>query len=108
MRLVVALVLLLVQLRPLAGAAVCLEQTMSSQECAMPEHGPALTEPTDEAPSGPAGCQTTALCSPAGVAVRQSAIAFGLVQAPIAFDVGLEPTHLSGPALVPPFHPPRV
>jgi hypothetical protein len=108
MRLVVALVLLLIQLRPLAGAVVCLEQTVASQECAMPEHGPGVTEQSDGTQSVPAGCQATALCSPAGLAVSQAAIRLALAPPPVASDVSLEPTHRSSPSLAPPFHPPRV
>lgn len=108
MRLVVAALLLLIQLRPLAGAVVCLAQTTAREECAMPEHGLAVTNPSDGAQSMPAGCQDTALCSPAGMAVAQPATRLALVQIPVASNVGVEPTHRSGPALAPPFHPPRV
>jgi hypothetical protein len=108
MRLVIAIVLLLIQLRPLAGAVVCLEQTMSSQECAMPEHGGAVTEPSESGQSMPASCQTAALCSPAGVAVPQTATPVAVVQMPVAAEEGPESARLSGPPVAPPFHPPRV
>ncbi len=108
MRLVVAALLLLIQLRPLAGAVVCLEQTTAREECAMPEHGLAVTNPSDGAQSMPAGCQGTALCSPAGMALAPTAVRLAPVHAPAAFAAGLEPTRRSGPSLAPPFHPPRV
>ena len=108
MRVVVAVVLLLIQLRPLAGAVVCLEQSMADQECAMPEHGLRVTEASESKQSVPVGCQATALCGPAGLAIPQTEIRFSLVQTPLASRVGLDPAHRGGPALAPPFHPPRV
>ncbi|MGH7518254.1 MAG: hypothetical protein ACREOC_12430 [Gemmatimonadales bacterium] len=98
--------LLLIQLRPLAAGVVCLEQTMGSDECAMPAHAAAVSPP-GEAPSVPHACPDAVLCSPAGVAVLQSAINLPAPDEPVALQLGLVPASPGGPALAPPFHPPR-
>ena len=109
MRLLVALLLLVIQLRPVAGAAVCLEQAMADQECAMPEHGDGVTEPSGDGDeqSVPAGCLATALCTPAGVAVSQGAVTLELTRAAVTLVPALKPVQHRSPPLAPPFHPPR-
>ncbi len=106
MRLVVAALLLLIQLRPLAGAAVCLEQTLGSEECAMPAHTTAVSTP-GEGPSVPQACPDAVVCSPAGAAVLQSSINLPAPDEPVALRTALLPASPSGPALALPFHPPR-
>lgn len=106
MRLVIATLLLLMQLRPLAAGMVCLEQTLGSDQCAMPAHTPAVSTP-DEVPSVPHACPDAVLCSPAGAAVLQSSIDLPAPDEPVALRTTLVPASPSGPALAPPFHPPR-
>ena len=107
MRLLVTLLLLVIQLRPVAGAAVCLEQAMADQECAMPEHGDGVTEPSGDEQSVPASCLATALCTPAGVAVSHSAVTLELTRTAVGFVPALKPAQHRSPPLAPPFHPPR-
>jgi hypothetical protein len=106
MRLVIATLLLLIQLRPLAAGVVCLEQTLGSDDCAMPAHASAVSRPGG-APSVPHSCPDAVLCSPAGPAIPQSAVNLPASVEPAAMETGLVPASLPGPALAPPFHPPR-
>ena len=106
MRLVIAMLLLLIQLRPLAAGVVCLEQTMGSEECAMPVHANGLTQP-GEPTTAPHPCPDNVLCSPAGAAVLQSPVSLLAPRGPVALQPGLMPATPGGPALAPPFHPPR-
>jgi len=109
MRLVLALLLLL-QLDPVMGAALCLQREhAASEECAMPER----TNPAERtlAPAGApveGGCSVAQLCAQPAPVISQIGEAFQLLslvhRAPVPFDA------LSAPsgALPPPFHPPRV
>jgi hypothetical protein len=106
MRLVVATLLLLIQLRPLAAGVVCLEQTLGREECAMPAHADGLSQP-GEPTTAPHTCPDNMLCSPAGAAVLQSALSLPAPGGPVALRPALIPESPGGPALIPPFHPPR-
>lgn len=106
MRLVIATLLLVIQLRPLAAGVVCLEQTLGSDECAMPAHTAAMSRP-GETSSAPYTCRDAVLCSPAGIAVLQSAINLPAPDGPGALRTGPVPASPDAPALAPPFHPPR-
>ena len=108
MRFVVSILLLLAQLRPLGGALVCLEETTSGPECAMPEHGAALTQPSTDAPSLLHGCRHPALCSPAGLSLPRTAVRVGVEAPPTSFEPAFALASPRAPALAPPFHPPRL
>jgi hypothetical protein len=110
MRLALALLVLLLQLDPLIGAALCFErERAASAECAMPER------PTHSgsvvAPAGaqvPGGCAVAQLCAQPAPVIAELGQVFELVsvvhRAPARWD------SLDAPAgvLPPPFHPPRV
>ena len=110
MRLALALLLIL-QLDPVIGAALCFEREgAASAECAMPERP---THPGSVvAPAGarvPGGCTVAQLCAqPAPVVPQLGHVYFQLVsvvhRAPARWD------SLDAPpgVLTPPFHPPRV
>jgi hypothetical protein len=109
MRLVLALLLLL-QLDPVIGAALCLEREhVASEECAMPERfSPA------ERSLAPAGAQVDGACSVAQLCAQPAPViaqvdrAFQLI--PLFHRAHPSPDTLSAPrgVLAPPFHPPRV
>jgi hypothetical protein len=109
MRLALALLLVL-QLDPVIGAALCFERERAANaECAMPERparpGSVVAPAGDQVPGG---CAVAQMCAqPAPVAALLGQI-FQLVsfvhRAPARWD------SLDAPAgvLTPPFHPPRV
>ncbi len=107
MHLVIATLLLLVQLRPLAAGMVCLEQTIGREECAMPAHASGVSQP-GEPGTTPHSCPDSVLCSPTGPAVLQSPVNLPAVRGPLALQPGLMPDTPAAPAIAPPFHPPRV
>lgn len=109
MRLLVALLLVL-QLDPVIGAALCLQrQQAASEHCTMPDT-PASAE-RSLAPLGTqsdSGCSVASLCLPPAPAIAQIAQDF-----PFAPPVYWAPAPLEGltaprGAFTPPFHPPRV
>ena len=106
MRLVIATLLLLIQLRPLAAGVVCLEQTLGSEECAMPAHVTSVSAP-GEAPSVPHNCPDAVLCSPAGIAIVQSAVKLPAPHEAVSSATELAPASHPKAAHAPPFHPPR-
>ena len=119
MRSLVSMVLLLLQLGPVAGAAVCLHDTLApaAAECPMSEQAHPVTvatatmsEPSSTGPSdmAPGDCALASFCLSASVTT---------VQAPLAVD--FRASHLrvaltaveSSPetlAAAPPLHPPIV
>jgi hypothetical protein len=108
MRLALALLLVL-QLDPVIGAALCFEREWAaSAECAMPERP---THPASVvAPAGAQvpGCAVAQLCAQPAPVIAHLEQVFQLVsvvhRAPARWD------SLDAPAgvLTPPFHPPRV
>ena len=107
MRLALDILLLLVQLRPLAAGVVCLEQTMQSEECMMPGEKPGVSE-SSEPTTRPHTCPDAILCSPLPPAILESSRTVVGVRQPAALRPGLMATAPAGPALAPPFHHPRV
>ncbi len=109
MRLILALLLLL-QLDPVIGAALCLEREhAASAECAKPERSG-----QDERTLAPAGaqveggCSVAQLCAQPAPLIAQFGETFQLVavvhRAPAPLDLVSAPSGI----LSPPFHPPRV
>ncbi len=108
MRLLAALVLLL-QLQPVIGAAICLHDVeLARAECAMPHDerpaGVALTSASTEAPGG---CASMGYCAPAAPAVAKLGEHFQFT--PFVHRAPALTHHLlaSGESSAPPFHPPR-
>jgi hypothetical protein len=109
MRLALALLLIL-QLDPVIGAALCFErERAASAECAMPER-PAHSGSV-VAPAGaqvPGACDFAKLCAQPAAVIAQLGQVFQFVavvhRAPARWD------SLDAPpgVLTPPFHPPRV
>ena len=109
MRLALALLLIL-QLDPVIGAALCFErERAASAECTMPERPTHLGSVV--APAGaqvPGGCTVAQLCAQPAPVIPQLGHVFQLVsvvhRAPARWD------SLDAPSGVPtpPFHPPRV
>jgi hypothetical protein len=107
MRLMIATVLLLIQFRPLAAGALCLERTLWSDDCAMPVHTPGVSQP-GEAPPAPQTCPDAVLCSASAPAVVVPLASFVTSVAAVVSQTALPSETPRGPALSPPFHPPRV
>jgi hypothetical protein len=108
MRILAALVLL-VQLQPLVGSALCLHDAeMVRDECSMPhEERSASSKLTTPQSSVPGGCPSMEFCASAAPAVPNVAEQFQLTAfvhgAPALMDSSLAPGE--GPA--PPFDPPK-
>jgi hypothetical protein len=109
MRLVLAF-LLLFQLHPVIGAALCLERKhAAAEDCAMPERSKSAERTL--APAGAhveGGCTLAQLCAPPAPVIAQIDPAFQfepLVHRNAGHVDNLTPPH---GALAPPFHPPRV
>lgn len=109
MKAVVALLLLLVQLQPLAGTALCLgfSDRAIQQQCEMPEHGtvPHSTLVPTDSPSP--DCAIASVCSPSPLAVPS--LTDDVVNTtPLPPEVVM--THIATLASIfsaPPFHPPK-
>jgi hypothetical protein len=109
MRLAFALLLVL-QLDPVIGAALCFErERAASVECAMPErptHSGSVVAPVGD--QVPGGCAVAKLCAQPAPVIVQLGQVFPLVsvvhRAPARWD------SLDAPpgVLTPPFHPPRI
>jgi hypothetical protein len=109
MKAVLAALLLLFQLQPVFGTAICLgfSEPASAPECEMPEHGamPHSTVAKTESPAP--NCALASVCAPSPLAIvglsqgLESVIALNS-EPPI---MGTVP--LFGIASAPPFHPPR-
>lgn len=109
MRLLLVLLLVL-QLDPVVGAALCLQREhAASEECPMPET-PASAERA-LAPFGTpaeAGCIIAQLCVPTSPAVTGLAQVFPLVPLLYAPPARLDASTGPEGVATPPFHPPRV
>ncbi|CAN5806535.1 hypothetical protein BH24GEM1_BH24GEM1_20530 [soil metagenome] len=103
------LVVLLLQLQPLVGSAMCFHDAeMAKAECTMPHDRRSIESAV--APVGadlPAGCASAGHCAPSAPAVIKLAHAFQATpvvhRAPALVLASLAP----GDPLPPPFHPPR-
>jgi hypothetical protein len=109
MKAVLAALLLLFQLQPVFGTAICLgfSQPASAPECEMPEHGamPRSTVAQTESPAP--NCALASVCAPSPLAIvglpdnLESAVAF-YSESPV-----MAAPALFGISSAPPFHPPR-
>ena len=108
MRLILSLLLLL-QLDPILGAALCFEREQASAECPMPDEAPAAER--SFAPAGAdahEGCAVAQLCAQPAPVVVQADPAFQIVSIVDRTVIGLESTTLPSGAHTKLFHPPRV
>lgn len=109
MRLVLALVLLL-QLEPVIGAALCLQRAhAATAECDMPERA----NPAERilAPAGAqveGGCSVAQLCAPPAPVISQIGELFQFGSLVHRSSLPVNAPGAPGGALPPPFHPPRV
>lgn len=108
MRLVLALLLVL-QLDPVIGAAVCFERAQAAHDCAMPER------PTRSgsvvAPAGaqvPGECAVAKLCAQPAPVISQLGQVFQFVSVVHRAPARWDSLDASPGVLTPPFHPPRV
>ena len=109
MKAVLAALLLLVQLQPLAGTALCLglSDRASQEECEMPEHGAVPHSTLVQTESASPNCAISSVCSPSPLTVPSLT---DDVVAAIALPPQVVITHTATLASIfsaPPFHPPR-
>lgn len=109
MRTIVALLLLLAQLRPLAATAMCMHaHSGGAGECGMPAQPGGSLAPVGDSQAPPsADCTGAVACSPAALAVlpAERQLELTLPQDPLA----LPGTRwlVTGPPAAPPLPPPR-
>ena len=109
MKTLVVTLLLLFQLQPLAGSAICLlcSDRPSEEECEMPEQRTVAHGSMSESGSPAPGCALASICAASALAVpglsegQESIIPLHLAAAKPAT------VPLVGVASAPPFHPPR-
>ena len=104
------MILLVFQLQPVLGAAVCLGSSQpKAAECEMPEDGKAPTQNLPEpGTQRPQACPLAAVCAPVSPAIPGLSNA---VEASVQMHIEVASSGSSTPVDVffaPPFHPPRV
>ena len=109
MKSLVATLLLLFQLQPLAGSAVCLlsSDLLSKQECPMPEQRAAAHGSVSESGSPAQGCALASICAASALAVP--GLSEGQESVIPLDSAAITPAAvpLAEVASAPPFHPPR-
>jgi hypothetical protein len=108
MKAAVTVLLLLLQLGPLAGTAMCLHASGTTTECGMPAHPAGSLAPVGDSHASHGGaCTGAVVCSPAALAVlpAERQLEFALPQHPVALPGAR--SLVTGPPAAPPFHPPR-
>jgi len=106
MRCIVGLLLLLVQLGPLAGAGMCLHAAAQPKdECSMPMQG--MAHENDQShPSPGQDCAQMVICAPAAPVVPQVAVQlFGVTQ-PNSTNYSAPASLFPGDPIAPPQPPP--
>ena len=107
MRFLAALVLLL-QLQPLAGSALCFHDAeLAKAECGMPHEERPADSAFTETSEVPGGCPSMAYCAPAAPTIPEFAEHFQITSlvhgAPALIDSSMAP----GEPQTPPFPPPK-
>lgn len=114
MRAVPALLLILLQLRPLAGAVVCLHNLATGMECPMPDHPDGSAPARAPAPPAPqaghgipgSGCPAADFCAPMAPAIAAVPSPFvGMISEHsigMLFRHGLHSTEPAAPPAPPP------
>ncbi len=106
MRNALALALLLIQLRPLAGLAICLHEAAQTEEhCGMPvqDSGPASSSMPHP---GDGGCTLMAVCAPAGPQLVQASWHSGTPNLPNPTEYESLTQLATGDPIAPPEPPP--
>jgi len=101
-----ALALLLVQLQPLVGAAVCLHAAAQHrEECDMPpQGGPPASQESER--SVPPDCARMAICAPAGLVMPQAALRLVDTTPPTHPEYSTPSLLFPGERIAPPEPPP--
>ena len=110
MKAVLAALLLLVQLQPLTGIALCLgfSDRASQKECEMPDHGAVPHSTLAQTESSSPGCALASVCSPSPTAVP-SLTEHVVTTTALPPEVPITGTAtLASTFSAPPFHPPKV
>jgi len=109
MKTLVATLLLLFQLQPLAGSAVCLlsSDRPSEQECEMPEQRTATHSSVLESGSPTQGCALASACAARTLAAPSFADGQESITPLRSLSSLPVAATLDGVASAPPFHPPR-
>jgi hypothetical protein len=103
-----AALLLLFQLQPVFGTAICLgfSDQGPPQECQMPEHGAMPAGTVAQTGSPPSNCALASVCAPSPLAVVSLSETVSVV-AVHARQPHMAATILFGISSARPFHPPR-
>jgi len=103
----IAVLLFLLQLKPLAAAVVCLREATSATECPMPGQTPAPLPHGSDPGAPPPGCPAAAVC--AAVAPALAAITADFVTNPLAHETTawFVPGFHSADPVAPPAPPPN-
>lgn len=109
MKSIFAALLLLFQLQPLLGTAVCLgfSDRDAKPECEMPDHGAVPHSTVDQAESTVPNCTLASVCALSPLAVVSLPENLESVIALHSEPLGIAATALFGVSPAPPFHPPR-
>jgi hypothetical protein len=110
MRPLFAALLLLLQLQPVLGAAVCLGlvQQPTQASCDMPEHGSVPAQHYSESgPDTPENCAIASFCTPAPLAVPGFANLLETTSLPTSTLPISGHGQLPDVYTAPPFHPPK-
>jgi hypothetical protein len=109
MKAFLAVLLLLVQLQPLAGTALCLSFSdgASQKECEMPEHETVPRSALAQSETAAPNCALASVCSPSPLAVPSLTEGVVIITA-LPPEVAItHPATLASVFSAPPFHPPR-
>jgi hypothetical protein len=108
MRFLAALVLLL-QLQPLAGSALCFHDAeVAKAECTMPHNERPITSMFTAQTTGvPGGCPSMAYCAPAAPTVPEFAEHFQISSLVHGAPTLIDPSMAPSEPQTPPFHPPK-
>src|SRR3954463_1528911 len=109
MKPLLAALLLLFQLQPLLGSAVCLagSERSARPQCEMPEHGPIPTSTAAQAESPVPNCPLASVCAPSQLAIAGLPELLQAVMDPRTEPSAAAATPLFSISSAPPFRPPR-
>jgi hypothetical protein len=109
MKVVLATLLLVFQLQPVLGTAVCMgfSTPATPRECEMPEHGAMPHSTVGQAESPAPNCALASVCAPSPLAVVSLPENLQSVVALHSDPPILAAATLFGISSAPPFHPPR-
>jgi hypothetical protein len=109
MKAVLAALLLLFQLQPVFGTAICLgfSEPASAPECAMPEHGAMPDSSVAQTESPAPNCALASVCAPSPLTIVSLPENLESTVALYSKPPVMAATTLFGLSSAPPFHPPR-